>query len=541
MLKSLMLRRKIDLKKAELGALRAKDADFTTREAELEAAIAEAETEEEQKTVDEAIETYNSEKSGHEAAKTALEEEVEQLEAELTEEEAAQRAIKTAGTKKRTEEKPVENGGRVVRTKFFNMSIQERDAMFAQEDVKAWISEIRSCIAEKRALTNVGVTIPEVFLGLLRENLERYSKLYRRVRVRNVGGTARQAIMGTIPEAIWTECCANLNELDLAFSDAEVDCYKVGGFFAICNAVLEDSAVDLADEVLTAIGQAIGLALDKAILFGRNAAGAMKMPKGVVTRLVEQSQPANYPATARPWADLHTSNVITIADTYTGIGLFQQIVIASAAANGKYSRGEKTWVMNETTRTKLIAEAMNINAAGAVVSGINGTMPVIGGDIIVLDFVPDNVIIGGYFDLYLLAERAGQKFAQSEHVRFIQDQTVFKGTARYDGMPLIGEAFVAIGIGGTTPSASMTFAADEANEVISIQINTETATVAAGGTVKLYAITSPGNATVTWTSATTAKATVASDGTVTGVAAGSSVITATANGKTASCTVTVTS
>ena len=541
MLKSLMLRRKIDLKKAELEALRAKDADFTTREAELEAAIAEAETEEEQKTVDEAIETYNSEKSGHEAAKTALEEEVEQLEAELTEEEAAQRAIKTAGTAKRTEEKPVENGGRVVRTKFFNMSIQERDAMFAQENVKAWIGEIRSCIAEKRALTNVGVTIPEVFLGLLRENLERYSKLYRRVRVRNVGGTARQAIMGTIPEAIWTECCANLNELDLAFSDAEVDCYKVGGFFAICNAILEDSAVDLADEVLTAIGQAIGLALDKAILFGRNAAGAMKMPKGVVTRLVEQSQPANYPATARPWADLHTSNVITIANTYTGIGLFQQIVIASAAAKGKYSRGEKTWVMNETTRTNLIAEAMNINAAGAVVSGINGTMPVIGGDIIVLDFVPDNVIIGGYFDLYLLAERAGQKFAQSEHVRFIQDQTVFKGTARYDGMPLIGEAFVAIGIGGTTPSASMTFAADEANEVISIQINTETATVAAGGTVKLYAITSPGNATVTWTSATTAKATVASDGTVTDVAAGSSVITATANGKTASCTVTVTS
>ena len=539
MLKSLMLRRKIDLKKAELEALRAKNAEFETREAELEASIAEATTEEEQKTVDEAIDAFNAEKEAAEAAETALAKEVEQLEAELTQEEEAQRAIKTAGAEKRSAEKPVENGGKIVRTKFFNMSVQERDAMFARDDVKSWIGEIRSCIAEKRALTNVGVTIPEVFLGLLRENLERYSKLYSRTRLRSVGGTARQAIMGTIPEAIWTECCANLNELDLGFSDAEVDCYKVGGFFAICNAVLEDSEVDLADEVLTAIGQAIGLALDKAILFGRNAAGAMKMPKGVVTRLVETSQPANYPATARPWADLHTSNVITIASTYTGIGLFQQIVLASGAAKGKYSRGEKTWVMNEATRTKLIAEAMSINAAGAIVSGINGTMPVIGGDIVVLDFVPDNVIIGGYFDLYLLAERAGQKFASSEHVRFIQDQTVFKGTARYDGMPLIGEAFVAIGIGGTTPSASMTFAADEANDVQFIQINTQTATVAAGSTIKLYAITSPGNAAVTWTSGTTAKATVAADGTVTGVAAGTSVITATANGKTASCTVTV--
>lgn len=539
MLKTLMLRRKIDLKRADFEKLREKDAEFTKREADLEAAITEAATEEEQQTIDAEIEAFGTEKKEHEEKKDALEAEIKQLESDLEAEEAEQRKVKEAAKAARSAEKPVENGGKIVRTKFFNLSVQERDAMFARDDVKNWIGEIRSCISEKRALTNVGVTIPEVFLGLLRENLERYSKLYRRTRIRPVGGTARQAIMGTIPEAIWTECCANLNELDLGFSDAEVDCYKVGGFFAICNAVLEDSAVDLADEVLTAIGQAIGLALDKAILFGRNAAGALKMPKGVVTRLVETSQPANYPATARPWADLHTSNVITIASTYTGIGLFQQIVLASGAAKGKYSRGEKTWVMNETTRTKLIAEAMSINAAGAIVSGINGTMPVIGGDIVVLDFVPDNVIIGGYFDLYLLAERAGQKFASSEHVRFIQDQTVFKGTARYDGMPLIGEAFVAIGIGGTTPSASMTFAADEANNVQFIQINTATAAVTVGNTVKLYAITSPGNATVTWTSGTPAKATVAADGTVTGVSAGTSVITATANGKTASCTVTV--
>jgi len=71
--------------------------------------------------------------------------------------------------------------------------------------------------------------------------------------------------------------------------------------------------------------------------------------------------------------------------------------------------------------------------------------------------------VGGYFDLYTLAERAGTKFAQSEHVRFLQDQTVMKGTARYDGAPAIPEAFVAIGIKGATPAATMTFAQDTAN------------------------------------------------------------------------------
>ena len=70
-----------------------------------------------------------------------------------------------------------------------------------------------------------------------------------------------------------------------------------------------------------------------------------------------------------------------------------------------------------------------------------------------------------YFDLYLLGERAGAQFAQSEHVYFIQDQTVFKGVARYDGQPVIAEAFAAIGVNGTTPNSTMTFAADKANVV----------------------------------------------------------------------------
>jgi HK97 family phage major capsid protein len=111
-----------------------------------------------------------------------------------------------------------------------------------------------------------------------------------------------------------------------------------------------------------------------------------------------------------------------------------------------------------------MAATIATTADGRIVAGVSDVMPVVGGVIEVLNFIPDNVIIAGYFDLYTLAERAGQKFAQSEHVRFIQDQTVFKGTARYDGKPVIAEGFVAIGINGVTPSAAaVTFAADAAN------------------------------------------------------------------------------
>ena len=154
------------------------------------------------------------------------------------------------------------------------------------------------------------------------------------------------------------------------------------------------------------------------------------------------------------------------------------------------------------------------------------------------------MIIGGYFENYLLAERKGNQFATSEHVRFLQDETVMKGTARFDGAPVIAEAFVAIGINGTTPNSTMTFAEDEANSVQSIALNTATAAVTAATgsthTVQLYAITGPGSGTVEWASSNSGKATVDDNGVVTGVASGSATITATCDGKTATCAVTVT-
>jgi len=464
-LKALMLRKKIDLKTKELEKLRASMKDVEKREQELVIAIEEVTDETEQAAVQESVDALIDEKEKLQESVDELDRVIKDLEGELKAEEEAQNTEPPAnpapgGDNNERSKKPMNKNTREA----VGFTLRDRLAnIVTREDVKAYLGEVRTAIKEKRALTNVGLTIPEVMLGLIRENIERYSKLYRHVTVRNIRGTGRQLIMGTVPEAIWTDCCANLNELTLGFNDLEMDCYKVGGFFAVCNANLEDSDLDLAAELMTALGQAIGLALDKAILYGRNAATTQKMPQGIVSRLVQTEAPTGYPATARPWADLHTTNIISIAAGTTGAALISAIVTASGAAKGKYARGEKVWVMNETTYTALMAATVSVDAAGRIVTGVADVMPVVGGIIEVLSFIPDNVIIGGYFDLYILAERAGQQFASSEHVRFLQDQTVFKGTARYDGAPAIAEGFVAIGLGGTTPNATMAFATDTAN------------------------------------------------------------------------------
>lgn len=458
-LKTLMLRKKIDTRKKEYEALLAKDSEFEARNAELEKAIEEAETEDEQETVREAVEGFEAEKSEHEKTKTDLEKEIRELEAEMEELEkkmedpAPAPAPAPADPEERKEKKEMKT------RKFFGMNEREMNEFITREDVKNSLENVRTCIREKRAVTNVGLTIPTVMLGLIRENILEYSKLYKYVALRQVNGEGRAVIMGTIPEAVWTECCANLNELDLTFADVELNCWKVAGYFAVCNANIEDSDIDLAAEILTALGQAIGLALDKAILYGTGT----RMPLGVVTRLVQTQAPADYPATARTWANLSATNVVALGDV-TGTALVKAIVESFGAAKGKYSRGEKVFVMNEATYTKLAASTIATTAEGLIVAGVTDRMPVIGGIIEVLDFIPDNVIIGGYFDLYILAERAGTRFATSEHVRFLNDQTIFRGIARYDGQPAIAEGFVAMAIGTTKPTAAMTFAPDTANQ-----------------------------------------------------------------------------
>lgn len=548
MLKVLLLRKKLDIAKKALEALRAKDAEFAKREAELEQAINEAAdaegegTEEAQKVVEEEAEKFDAEKTEHEAAKKTLSDEIAEMETELAKQEGEQDTTQPAEPTTETEERkdtkmPVIS----KRNRFFGrMDAQERTNLFAQDDVKNFLANVRSCIANKRAVENVGLLIPERFIGLIKENVENYSKLYKHINVVAISGKGREVVQGTIPEAIWTECCANLNELALAFNDVEVDCFKVAGYFKVCNAVLEDSDIDLASALLDALSQAIGLAVDKAILYGRNSAGTQKMPLGIVSRLAQTSEPANYPATARPWVDLHTTNIITIPAGLTGAALFKQIVLASGKAKSNYSRGPKVWVMNENTYTKLMAETVSVDAQGNIVTGVAGTMPVIGGVIEVLNFIPDNTIIGGFFDLYLLAERAGAKFAESEHVFFLQDNTVFKGSARYDGQPVIAEGFIVIGLENTTPDAtSVAFAPDEANIVKAIALSTNAVTVEVDGTATVEAVTMPFDAPVTWASSDETKATVV-DGVITGVASGSATITAVSGSASASVTVTVT-
>lgn len=500
-LKILMLRSKMDRLNKELETLREKDAEFAAREAELEQAVVEAATEEEEKVVAENVEQFEAEKQAHDERKSALEQEINKIEGQIKEIEAN---APTRGNNPTTnpESKHNERGERnkmnIVNIRslpksqrvFDALSGEQRQAILADNTMQEFLSNLRSMKGQQRAVSGAELTIPVVMLDLIAENMYRYSKLLNRVRVRNVRGEARQTIAGTVPEAVWTEMCGAINELSFVFNQITLDGYKVAGFVPVCNSILEDNDVNLAGWIVEMLSEAVGLAMDKAILYGKGAAS--KMPLGIVTRLAQTAQPSDYPANAPAWVDLHISNVIKIdGTTSTGAEFWAQLMEAIGNTYTRYSRGEMFWAMNSKTYAKLRSKLITFTATGDVVANLYGTLPVITGNVDVLEFIPDGDIIGGYGDLYLLALRSGMTIESSREVQFIQDNTVFKGKQRADGMPVIPGAFVAININNVAVTTTMDFAADTANDaqLSALAIGNETLTPTFSGTTYSYTVT----------------------------------------------------
>lgn len=470
MLKALMLRRSIDAKKAELAALEEKDAEFVTREAALEADINEVEpgNQEQEAAVTAEIEKFENERTAHQGQKQALTEEVQRMEDELEELERSapkpQKNDPEHGEKVRGELHMENINIRAMprnQRAFDALSAERRAVILAQEDTKTFLAQLRSMKGQSRAVTGGELTIPVVFLDLIAQNMYRYSKLLNRVRIRNVSGEARQTIAGTVPEAVWTEMCAAINELTFAFNQITLDGYKVAGFVPVCNSLLEDNDVNLASWIVEMLSESIGLAMDKAILYGKGTG----MPLGIVTRLAQQSAPANYPANAPAWEDLHASNIKQIGgDSVTGAAFWAALVEATGNTFTRYSRGEQFWAMNSKTYAKLKSKLITFTATGDIVANIFGVLPIVNGDVDILEFIPDGDIVGGYGDLYLLAMRSGMTIESSREVQFIQDNTVYKAKQRADGQPIIPGAFVAININNVAVTTVMDFAADTAND-----------------------------------------------------------------------------
>lgn len=131
-LRQLMLAKQIADKEKELEEIRGKDADFETREKELETSINEANTEEERSAVDDAITKFTEEKEAHEERKSELETELDELRGKMKEyEKAPEKREKEKDMGKRSEE--IEEARSAINA-FVKSKGQVRESGFKEAD-----------------------------------------------------------------------------------------------------------------------------------------------------------------------------------------------------------------------------------------------------------------------------------------------------------------------------------------------------------------------------------------------------------------------
>jgi HK97 family phage major capsid protein len=422
-LKQLMLTKKIEQRKAALDELIKKENELKTRSAELEKAIEEAQTEEEVKTVEEEVEKLEAEQKELNEKKSKLEGEIAELEGEL---------------EQLNSKEPIMNNER-GKEDMAKRSRQINQQEYFTREVEEFYSELRSRLkmrANGQVLppgeAGAELIIPDIVVNRIRERIGDYTTLYPLVDKITAGGRVKLILDVDTGEATWLDQRGALPESDdSALTAVEFDGFKVGRVVYIDNSLLEDSIINLDDYLTKRIARSIAKAIDKAILLGEGA--AQKQPEGIIPKLPAENQvtaPADYK---------------------------QLIPLLGLIDTGEDATGEIVAIVHrQTYYAKLATLSLHVNAEGKdVVMLPNLAQPnFLGLRVVFNNYMPKDKILFGVLDKYTLVERDSTRVDMSGHYKFREDQTAIRGLGRYDGKPVMPEAFVLVTLEDEAPAGA---------------------------------------------------------------------------------------
>lgn len=422
-LKQLIIGKKIEQRKADLKNLQTRSQELQTREAELVTAIDEAKTEEEVSIVEGEIEKLELDKADNEAKKTTLEEEIQGLEAELEE-------IRSKMNKPRSIPAPQaqERGGQIM-NRLHVRELLKTGEYYERSEVKDFYDKFKNI----RSVGGEGLLIPQIIINRIMDIMGDYTTLYPLVDKVRAKGTTRILVDTDTTAATWIEMKGALTPGEVGtITNIDFDGFKVGKVTFVDNSMLDDSIINLDEYVCKKLARAIGLALDKAILKGEGSGS--KQPDGIIPKLPED-------------------NKVTL-QAMTGIGeVVKQI---GKIDTGEDSVGEIVAVMKRSTYyDRFLEYSIQVNSEGNVVGKLpNLKKPdLLGLPVIFNNNMDPDKVLFGEFEKYTLVEREDISIDKSEHVKFTEDQTGFRGKARFDGKPVKEAAFVLVTLPAVSPLA----------------------------------------------------------------------------------------
>lgn len=416
MLRQLMISKKIEQRQAELVELLEQEKGLQKRFEELEAAIGEAQTDEELAVVEENINKLEEENQHLAEQKSKLESEIAELESEL--EGLNSKEPKNDKRDSKNMERRNENMNR--------MQVREllrTGEYYEREEVREFYENFRNL----RAVTGGELTIPDIVVNRIMDIMGDYTTLYPLVDKIQVKGTTRILVDTDTAPASWIEQSAAIPSGDVGtITNIDFDGFKVGKVTFVDNYLLQDSIINLDNYVTNKIARAIAKALDLAIVKGEGAAN--KQPTGIIPSLPNENK------------------VTVTADENLLKNLVKKIGLIDT---GEDSVGEIVAVMKRSTYyNRLVEYSIQVDSNGNVVGKLpNLRQPdLVGLRVVFNNNLDDDTVLFGDFSKYTLVERENITIDSSIHVKFSEDQTAFRGKGRFDGKPVKPEAFVLVTI-----------------------------------------------------------------------------------------------
>lgn len=416
-LKQLMIAKKIEQRKSALAALTTEEADLNKRSDDLEASIDEAKTEEETKAVEEEVDKLDKDKSAFDEKKSKLEGEITQLETELDELKSKEPAKQSRSAKRSTEGAAEEMNRYQVR------EMMKTGEYYKLPEVREFYEKFKNL----RAVTNGDILIPEIVVNRIMDIMGDFTTLYPLVDKIQVKGTTRIIIDTDTTAATWIEQAGVIPTGDVGTpAEVDFDGFKVGKVTFVDNYLLQDSIINLDTYVTKKIARAIALALDLAIVKGTGSAN--KQPTGIISQIP-------------------TGNKVSVtADAKLLVSLVKNIGLIDT---GLDSVGEIVAVMKRSTYyNRLLEYSINIDSSGNVVGKLPNlrTPDLVGLRVVFNNNLDEDTVLFGDFSKYTLVERESISIDSSDQVKFVEDQTAFRGKGRFDGKPVKPEAFALVTI-----------------------------------------------------------------------------------------------
>lgn len=447
-LKILMLKKKLEERKAKLEKVNENIEEFKTREVELEETINELDensTDEEHEVVNEEIDKLEGEKKEKLEEKKNLEDEIEEIEKSMSEleEDTVEEETEETNKERNEEKKQVEKRGGYMNLS--NMNTRQRVGRILEKDenVEFFRNVTNLYFKREAALAGLnkdtaGLMIPDDVYYEINQRIGDYGSLYNIVRKLNLVGKARIIMNAGTPKMYWTEKCEPLKETTLGeLNSVELDNFKLGGYLFLCESFVQDvnenkhHSITIADYIINEFAKAIAEALDEAIYNGKGA--SEKQPEGITSAVKT------------------TKKVTSILEL---LGVIGGIDVSFYEHNAP--QGTITVAANRKTLYEWIyPETWGKDSNGKLVYGMGNTLPD-GTRIITSNVIPDDEIVVGDFNQYILGIRKDMTFDTNDRLQWIEENIGYKIRGRYDGKVINPKAFARCKFAAPTTSSPST-------------------------------------------------------------------------------------